>query len=170
MLLAEPRCATNASMQYWLMKSEPGDYSIDDLERDGTEHWDGIRNYQARNLMRDQMEIGDRVLFYHSNAKPPGVVGVAEIASGPYPDHTQFDPKSKYHDPKSDPDNPRWIMVDVKVVEKLPRMVSLPELREYPELAEMVLLNRSRLSVQPVTREQYEFILDRAQEPAPTSD
>jgi predicted RNA-binding protein with PUA-like domain len=153
-------------MQYWLMKSEPGDYSIDDLERDGTEHWDGIRNYQARNLMRDQMQVGDRVLFYHSNAKPPGVVGVAEIASAPYPDHTQFDPEAKYHDPKSDPANPRWIMVDVKFVEKLPRMVSLPELREYAELADMVLLNRSRLSVQPVTREQYAFILDRAREPA----
>ncbi len=169
-MIYEVRCGTNASMQYWLMKSEPGDYSIDDLKRDGTEHWDGVRNYQARNLMRDQMEIGDRVLFYHSNAKPPGVVGVAEIGSGPYPDHTQFDPESKYHDPKSDPDDPRWIMVDVKFVEKLPRMVTLPELREYPELAEMVLLNRSRLSVQPVTKGQYEFILDRAQEPAPTSD
>jgi predicted RNA-binding protein with PUA-like domain len=156
-------------MQYWLMKSEPGDYSIDDLELDGTEHWDGIRNYQARNLMRDQMKVGDRVLFYHSNAKPPGVVGVAEIASGPYPDHTQFDSKAKYFDPKSDPDDPRWIMVDIRFVEKLPRMVSLPELREYPELAEMVLLNRSRLSVQPVTKVQYEFILDRARDSAPNS-
>ena len=159
--------ATNGCMQYWLMKSEPGDYSIDDLERDGTEHWDGIRNYQARNLMRDQMEIGDRVLFYHSNAKPPGVVGIAEIASGPYPDHTQFDPEEKYYDAKSDPEDPRWIMVDVEFVEKLPRMVGLPELREYEELSEMVLLNRSRLSVQPVTKEQYEFIVDRAGEPEP---
>jgi predicted RNA-binding protein with PUA-like domain len=116
------------------------------------------------------MEAGDRVLFYHSNAQPPGVVGVAEIASGPYPDHTQFDPNEKYYDPKSDPDDPRWIMVDVKFVEKLPRMVSLRELREYQELADMVLLNRSRLSVQPVTKQQYEFILDRAQEPAPEKD
>ena len=160
------RCATNAPMQYWLMKSEPGDYSIDDLERDGTEHWDGIRNYQARNIMRDQMQVGDRVLFYHSNAKPPGVVGVAEIASGPYTDHSQFDPQAKYFDPKSDPQEPRWIMVDVKFVEKLPRMVSLPELRGCPELTDMVLLNRSRLSVQPVTQEQYAYILDRAREPA----
>ncbi len=149
-------------MRYWLMKSEPGDYSIDDLERDGTEHWDGIRNYQARNLMRDEMEVGDRVLFYHSNAKPPGVVGIAEVASGPYPDHTQFDPDAKYFDPKSDPDNPRWIMVDVKFIEKLPRLVSLHELKEYPELSDMVLLNRSRLSVQPVTKEQFEFIVDLA--------
>ena len=154
-------------MQYWLMKSEPGDYSIDDLERDGTEHWDGIRNYQARNLMRDQMQIGDRVLFYHSNAQPPGVVGIAEIASGPYADHTQFDPNEKYYDPKSDPDDPRWIMIDVRFVEKLPRLVSLPELRGYPELVDMVLLNRSRLSVQPVAKAEYEFILDRAREPAP---
>jgi len=149
-------------LRYWLMKSEPEDYSIDDLQRDGTEHWDGIRNYQARNLMRDQMEVGDSVLFYHSNAKPPGVVGLARIASGAYPDHTQFDPGAKYFDPKSDPDNPRWIMVDVTFVEKLPRLVSLHELKEYPELADMVLLNRSRLSVQPVTQEQFDFIVDLA--------
>ncbi|MGZ8786074.1 MAG: EVE domain-containing protein [Acidimicrobiia bacterium] len=125
-------------MQYWLMKSEPGDYSIDDLERDGTAPWDGIRNYQARNLMRDNMEVGDRVLFYHSNTKPPGVVGVAEIAGRPCPDHTQFDPDAKYFDPPSDRDNPRWIMVDVGFVERLPRMVSLPELRAYRELADLV--------------------------------
>lgn len=149
-------------MRYWLMKSEPGDYSIDDLERDGTEHWDGIRNYQARNLMRDDMEVGDKVLFYHSNAKPPGVVGLAEVASGPYPDHTQFDSKAKYFDPKSDPEDPRWIMVDIKYVKKLPRLVSLHELKEYPELSEMVLLNRSRLSVQPVREAEYEFIVDLA--------
>ena len=144
------------------MKSEPGDYSIDDLKRDGTEHWDGIRNYQARNLMRDDMEVGDKVLFYHSNAKPPGVVGLAAVASGPYPDHTQFDSKAKYFDPKSDPDNPRWIMVDIKFVEKLPRLVSLHELKDYPELSDMVLLNRSRLSVQPVRESEYNFIVDLA--------
>ena len=149
-------------MRYWLMKSEPDAYSIDDLERDGTEHWDGIRNYQARNLMRDEMEIGDRVLFYHSNAKPPGVIGLAEIASGPYTDHTQFDPAEEYFDPKSDPDNPRWIMVDIRFIEKLPRLVSLHELKDYPELTDMVLLNRSRLSVQPVTSDQYEFIVELA--------
>jgi len=154
-------------MRYWLMKSEPDDYSIDDLQRDGIEHWDGVRNYQARNLMRDEMSIGDRVLFYHPNAKPPGVVGIAEIVSGPYPDHTQFDPTDKHFDPNSSEDEPRWIMVDVEFVEKLPRLVPLPELREYPELSDMVLLNRSRLSVQPVTKAEYEFILDRAREPAP---
>ena len=153
-------------MRYWLMKSEPDAYSIDDLERDGTEHWDGIRNYQARNLMRDEMQIGDRVLFYHSNAKPPGVVGIAEIASGPYVDHTQFDPEQKYFDPKSNPENPRWIMVDVSSVEKLPRLVSLHELKEHPQLAGMVLLNRSRLSVQPVTSDQFDFIVDLARSDA----
>jgi predicted RNA-binding protein with PUA-like domain len=146
------------------MKSEPGDYSIDDLEADGTTHWDGVRNYQARNLMRDEMAVGDRILFYHSNAKPPGVVGLAEVARTAYPDHTQFDPEDKHFDPKSDPDDPRWIMVDVKFVEKLPREVGLPELKEYPELEDMVLLNRSRLSVQPVTKEQFEFIVARARE------
>lgn len=154
-------------MNHWLIKSEPDAYSIDDLERDGTEHWDGIRNYQARNLMRDEMAIGDRVLFYHSNSKPPGVVGLCEVASGPYPDHTQFDPESNYHDPKSDPDDPRWIMVDMRFVEKFPRKVGLPELREYPELADMVLLNRSRLSIQPVSDAEFEFIVDLARRPAP---
>jgi predicted RNA-binding protein with PUA-like domain len=154
-------------MRYWLMKSEPEAYSIDDLERDGVEHWDGVRNFQARNLMRDEMSVGDRVLFYHSNAKPPGVVGIAEVASAAYPDHTAFDPGSRYFDPDSDPEDPRWMMVDVRFVERLPRMVSLPELRTYPELSGMVLLNRSRLSVQPVTEEHYAFIVARAHEPAP---
>lgn len=154
-------------MRYWLMKSEPDAYSLDDLERDGTTHWDGVRNYQARNLMRDEMSVGDRVLFYHSNAKPPGVVGIAEVASEAYPDHTAVDPGETYFDPTSDPDDPRWFMVDVRFVERLPRMVSLPELKTYPELQEMVLLNRSRLSVQPVTEAEYRFILERASEPAP---
>ena len=154
-------------MRYWLMKSEPDAYSIDDLERDGTEHWDGIRNYQARNLMRDEMAVGDRVLFYHSNAKPPGVVGIAEIASGAYPDHTQFDPDEKYFDPKSDPESPRWLMVDVRFVEKLPRLVSLHEIKATPRLADMVLVNRSRLSVQPVTKQEFELIVDMAGAPPP---
>lgn len=154
-------------MKYWLIKSEPEAYSIDDLERDGTEHWDGIRNYQARNIMRDEMAIGDRVLFHHSNAKPPGVVGIAEVASEPYPDHTQFDPKSPYFDEKSDPDDPRWIMVDMKFVEKLPRMVGLPELRQHSALADMALLNRSRLSVQPVTKREFDYIARLATKPAP---
>jgi len=154
-------------MHYWLMKSEPGDYSVDDLESDGVTHWDGVRNYQARNLMRDEMHVGDHVLFYHSNAKPPSVVGIAEVAREAYPDHTQFDPKDPHFDPKSDPDEPRWIMVDIRFVEKLPRPVGLPELKTYPELSGMVLLNRPRLSVQPVTEAEFEFIVARASDPAP---
>lgn len=155
----------NRVVNHWLVKSEPDAYSIDDLERDGVEHWDGIRNYQARNIMRDEMRVGDRVLFYHSNAKPPGVVGICEVASEPYPDHTAFDPDEKYYDPKSDPADPRWVMVDMKFIEKLPRMVGLPELREEEELQDMVLLNRSRLSVQPVTPDQFAHIVALAHEP-----
>ncbi len=148
--------------KHWLMKSEPYAYSIDDLERDGVTWWDGVRNYAARNLMRDRMRIGDRVLFYHSNARPPGVVGIAEVCRESYPDHTQFDSESKYFDPKASPENPRWFMVDVRFVEKFPRMVSLPEIRATPKLADMVLVNRSRLSVQPVAPEEYERIVAMA--------
>jgi predicted RNA-binding protein with PUA-like domain len=153
-------------MRYWLIKSEPDAYSIDDLERDGTEHWDGVRNYQARNIMRDEMTVGDRVLFHHSNAKPPGVAGIAEVASGPYPDHTQFDPESNYFDETSDPADPRWIMVDVRFVEKFPRVVGLPELKKHAALADMVLLNRSRLSVQPVSKKEFDYIVRLATRPA----
>ena len=148
--------------QHWLMKSEPYVYSIDDLERDGTTHWDGVRNYAARNLMRDKMRIGDRVLYYHSNATPPGVAGIAEVCRESYPDFTQFDPASKYHDPKATNENPRWFMVDVRFVEKFEREVGLPEIRATPELARMVLVNRSRLSVQPVTEDEYEHMLGMA--------
>ncbi len=154
-------------MRYWLMKSEPESFSIEDLERVGTEPWDGIRNYTARNIMRDEMKVGDRVLFYHSNAKPPGVAGIAEVASEPYPDPTQFDPEAKYFDPKSDPSDPRWILVDVSFVERLPRFVGLPELREQGALADMVLLNRSRLSVQPVTKQQFDHIVGLARSAPP---
>ncbi|MDH3308584.1 MAG: EVE domain-containing protein [Acidimicrobiia bacterium] len=154
-------------MQYWLVKSEPGAYSIVDLRRDEVEHWDGVRNYQARNLMRDDMEVGDRVLFYHSNAKPPGVVGVAEVASEPYPDHTSWDPESPYFDPKSSPDNPRWFMVDLRYVDTLARLVSLDEIKQDPALAGMVLVNRSRLSVQPVGAAEFHHILDLADRPDP---
>lgn len=152
-------------MRYWLFKSEPEAFSIEDLERVGTEPWDGIRNHQARNSMRDDMAVGDRILFYHSNAKPPGVVGVAEVASEAHPDPTAFDPAGKYFDPKSDPDDPRWLLVDVRYVETFPRLVSLDELRTVPELAGMVLLQRSRLSIQPVTVEQFELIRDLAHRP-----
>jgi len=145
--------------QYWLMKSEPYVYSIDDLERDGTTYWDGVRNYAARNLMRDKMRIGDSVLFYHSNAKPPGVVGLAEVVRESYPDFTAWDPDDKHFDPKSPEDNPRWFMVDIKFGRKFPEMVPLPRLRETAGLEKMALLNRSRLSVQPVAEDEFNIIL-----------
>ena len=118
-------------MTYWLIKSEPDAYSIDDLERDGREMWDGIRNYQARNTMRDDMKIGDEVFFYHSNCKEPGIVGIARVASEPYPDPTQFDKKSKYFDPKSDKDNPRWCLVDIEFVRKTKRNLTLSEIKAH---------------------------------------
>jgi predicted RNA-binding protein with PUA-like domain len=144
-------------MNYWLMKSEPGSYSIDDLARDGRTMWDGVRNYRARNYMKEMKE-GDLVLFYHSNADPPGVAGVAKVAREAYADPTQFDPKSKYHDPKAEEDAPRWWLVDVQFVEKLDAVVGLPEIKAEPSLAEMVLVNNSRLSVQPVTTAEFEKV------------
>lgn len=148
-------------MNYWLMKSEPDVFSLDDLRacRNQTEPWDGIRNYQARNFMRDEMAVGDRILFYHSNTKPPGVVGIAEVASQPYPDPTAFDPESNYYDPKSDPENPRWVLVDVKFVSAFKRLVPLDEIKTLPECAEMRLIQRgNRLSITPVTRSEFEAI------------
>ena len=140
------------------MKTEPESYSIEDLRRDGTTSWDGIRNYTSRNYMWHEMSVGDPVLFYHSSTKPPGVVGLARVASEPYPDHTAWDEDSKYFDPKSTPEEPRWWMVDVAFVEAFPRKVTLDEIRGVPELADMPLVNKSRLSVQPVTPEQFELI------------
>lgn len=151
-------------MRHWLIKSEPDAYSIDDLAADGTTHWDGVRNYQARNLMR-QMEVGDRVLFYHSRLRPPGVVGLAEVVREAYPDHTAWDQDSEYFDPKSTPAEPRWFMVDVGFVEKFDRMVSIDQLRDHPQLSDMVLLKRSRLSVQPVTAEEFALIVELARGP-----
>lgn len=150
-------------MRRWLVKSEPGSYSIWDLERDGVTPWDGVRNYQARNLMRDDMKVGDPVLFYHSNADPPGVAGVAEVASKPYPDPTQFDPASKYLDPKSDPDSPRWMLVDIGFVRRFPEVVPLARLRDDPKLDGMPLLQKGqRLSVQPVEARHFKHILSLA--------
>ncbi|HLU52789.1 MAG TPA: EVE domain-containing protein [Acidimicrobiia bacterium] len=151
-------------MRRWLMKSEPDDYSIDDLAADGRTHWDGVRNYQARNYMRDEMRVGDMVLFYHSVVRPPGVVGLAEVVTEAYPDHTAWDPDSKYYDPKSSPEDPRWFMVDVAFVEKFARMVTIDEIRSHPELSEMVLLHRPRLSVQPVTDQEFEIVVALARE------
>ena len=148
------------TMAYWLMKSEPDTYSIDDLERDGREMWDGIRNYQARNMMRDDMRVGDKAFFYHSACKVPAVVGVMTIASEPYPDPTQFDPESKYYDPKSTEEEPRWLLRDVEFVSKLERPVTLSELRTHPQLEGMILLRRgNRLSITPVDKEHWDFIL-----------
>ena len=144
--------------RYWLMKSEEEVYSIRDLEGDGSTHWEGVRNFEARNLMRDQMKVGDGVLFYHSNAKPPGVAGVAEVARTGYPDHFAFDKKNKYFDPKSDSDNPRWFMVDVAFVEAFREVLRLEEIRATPELGEMALVKRARLSVQPVEKEAFQLI------------
>lgn len=150
-------------MQYWLMKSEPDVFGIDHLRKmpKQTEHWDGVRNYQARNMLRDQMQVGDRVFFYHSNCDVPGIVGIAKIVRAGYPDHTALDPDSKYYDPKSDPDNPRWFMVDVKFERKLKRTISLNELKADPELGDMTLVQRgNRLSIMPVTAAQWQYILD----------
>ncbi len=147
-------------MRYWLMKSEPEEFSIDDLERRGIEPWNGVRNYQARNYLRDQMRVGDGVLFYHSNCAEPGVVGLAEIAGAARPDPTQFDPASDYHDPASTPDAPRWLLVDVRFVRRLARTITLAELKDRPELGDFALTRRgNRLSVMPVTPAQWTFIL-----------
>ena len=143
---------------YWLIKSEPDVYSIHDLERDGHTHWEGVRNYQARNFMRDAMNIGDEVLFYHSNADPTGVAGLARVARAAYPDRSALDPQSHYFDPKATEADPRWVMVDVEFVEAFPQVVPLSTLRDTPALAAMPLLNRSRLSVQPVTEHEFEVI------------
>jgi predicted RNA-binding protein with PUA-like domain len=144
--------------RYWLMKSEPEVYSIDDLARDGTTHWDGVRNYQARNFMRDDMRPGDGVLFYHSNAKPPGVAGVAEVVRAGYPDHTARDPESRYFDPRASDADPRWYMVDIRFVLKFQDFVPLSTLRTTPGLEEMLAVTKSRLSVQPVTRAEFEIV------------
>ena len=147
-------------MQHWLMKSEPGNYSIDDLKADRVTWWDGVRNYQVRNMMRDDFQKGDLAFFYHSECKEPGIVGIMTVASGAYPDPTAFDPKEKYFDPKSDPENPRWLMVDIRYRRKLKRPITLKELRTHDELAEMPLLRRgNRLSITPVTPGQWAFIM-----------
>ncbi|KAK9716983.1 hypothetical protein K7432_006507 [Basidiobolus ranarum] len=158
--------------KYWLMKAEPNSrlvkgvdvkFSIDDLQAcpNQTSSWEGVRNYEARNLLRDQIKPGDHVLFYHSNCKPPGISGLATIVKGGYVDHTAFDPKHPYYDPKSDIQKPKWYMVDVKFVRKLKRFISLKELQGYKstKLSKMPLINRGRLSVQPVGKEEFDFVL-----------
>ena len=147
-------------MQFWLIKSEPETYSIDDLKEFQTDHWDGIRNYQVRNFFRDQMKIGDKAFFYHSNCKEPGIVGLMEIASEAYPDHTAFNSKEKYFDAKSDPENPRWLMLDVIYIRHTKRNITLSELRDHSSLKEMRLLQKgNRLSVIPMTKKEWDYIL-----------
>jgi predicted RNA-binding protein with PUA-like domain len=147
-------------MKYWLMKSEPDTFSIDDLKRKGTEPWDGVRNYQARNFMRDGMKVGDKIFFYHSNTEVPGIVGIATVASPAYPDESQFNKKSKYYDEKATREEPRWVLIDVKFERKLARIISLEELKNRDELVDMPLVRKgNRLSVMPVAKSDWDFIL-----------
>lgn len=149
-------------MNYWLMKSEPEAFSINDLinRPNQTEHWDGVRNYQARNMMRDAMKRGDQVFFYHSNCAEPGIVGIMEVVREGYPDFLAFDPDDKHFDPKSDPAKPTWTMVDVKYVKTLSRTITLAELKQKQELSDLALVRRgTRLSIMPVSKEQWDFIL-----------
>jgi predicted RNA-binding protein with PUA-like domain len=145
--------------RYWLMKSETDVYPLEQLRKDGSAEWTGVRNYEARNLMRDEMRIGDGVLFYHSNVEPSQVVGIAEVCSEPHPDPTQFDKKSEYYDPKSTKEQPRWMLVDIKYVEAFERPVTLAQIKTAKGLENMALIRRGRLSVQPVTPEEWEIVL-----------
>ena len=148
-------------MNYWLFKSEPDEYSIDDLQGEpaGFAVWDGIRNYQARNFLRDAVAVGDGVLFYHSSCKHVGIAGTAEVVQAGYPDPAQFDPDSRYFDPKATPEAPRWYCVDIRFRSRLEPLIPLAELRAIPALADMVLLNQGRLSIQPVQPAQWALIL-----------
>jgi len=149
-------------MNYWLFKSEPECFGIDHLAKctKQTTCWDGVRNYQARNMMRNEMRVGDQGFFYHSNSLPAGIVGLVEVVKAAYPDHTQFDPEAEHFDPKSSFDNPRWFMVDVKLIKKFPRILTLSEMRQNPLLSTLMILRKgSRLSITPVTPEEYEVIV-----------
>jgi len=147
-------------MSYWLMKSEPDEFSIDDLAKRRTEPWSGVRNYQARNYMRDGMRVGDGVFFYHSSCAEPGIVGIAEVSRAAYPDPTQFDPRSDYFDAGSNREEPRWLMVEVRFKRKLKRNITLAELKERRELRDLILLRPgNRLSVSPVSKAHWDFIL-----------
>lgn len=159
MLAPSARRGLDFGVKYWLIKSEPDVFGIDDLKRVGREPWNGVRNYQARNSMRDEMKVGDRALFYHSNAKPPGVVGIAEVVSEPYPDETQFDPGSEYFDPKAARDEPRWMLVDFGYVRHFPEMVTLDAMKADKALDGMLVTRRGqRLSIMPVERKHFERV------------
>lgn len=163
-MLTQPglrRCNLRWAMRYWLFKSEPDCFSIDDLSRrpKQTTCWDGVRNYQARNMLRDEIKKGDLVFFYHSNCNPPGIAGIAEVVKNAYPDHTAWDIHNDHFDPGSTPDNPRWYMVDVKFVEKFPDLISLDELKKHPKLKDMIINRKgNRLSVTPVTADEWKVI------------
>jgi predicted RNA-binding protein with PUA-like domain len=149
-------------MKYWLFKSEPTTFNIDDLSRapKQTTNWEGVRNYQVRNMLRDDISVGDKVFFYHSNCNPPGIVGIMEVIKAGYPDESAYDSKSKYYDPKSLPTKPLWYQVDVRFIKKLPRCIALDELKKYAALKNMPLLRKgNRLSITPLVKEEWEFIL-----------
>jgi predicted RNA-binding protein with PUA-like domain len=149
-------------MAYWLMKSEPDVFSIEDLKArpKSTEHWDGVRNYQARNMMRDQMETGDKIFFYHSSCPQPGIAGIAEVVREAYSDDSAQNPESRYYDPKASPEDPRWVMVDVKFVRKLTRLITLSEIKSEPALQKMALVKKgSRLSIMAVSKEEWQQVL-----------
>lgn len=153
-------------MKFWLMKSEPDVFGIDDLRRKGKKgaHWDGVRNYQARNFLRDEMKKGDLAFFYHSNANPPGIVGIMEISSAAYPDFTAFDPEDPHYDPKSSEDNPRWYMVDVVHRKTFAKPLSLQDLKQISGLEEMLILRRgNRLSITPVSEREWQIINELAE-------
>ena len=145
--------------RHWLMKSEPGVFSIDHLARDGSTTWEGVRNYQARNFMRDDMRPGDPVLFYHSNADPTGVAGLARVSRTGLPDPSALDPASEYFDPKASEEDPRWMMVEIEFSERFPAVVTLDDLRAAPGLEKMLVINKSRLSVQPVTPAEFDVVV-----------
>lgn len=147
-------------MNYWLFKSEPDAFSIDDLKKKGTSPWDGVRNFKARNYMRDEAKVGDLVLFYHSSCKPPGVAGIARVSRESFPDLSALDPKSQYYDPKATKEKPIWYMVEVKFVKKFDQLIPLEQLKTEPGLEDMVILRKgNRLSITPVTKKQYEIIV-----------
>lgn len=151
-------------MQYWLFKTEPSAFGIEDLKAmpQQTEHWDGVRNYQARNFLRDQIKLGDQVFIYHSSCKDVGIVGLAEVVKEGYVDHTQFDPEAKYYDPKAKADNPRWYMVDIKFKQQYANLLSLAEIKAMPEIAELGLVKKgARLSVMPVEEQEANILLTR---------
>ena len=151
--------------RYWLLKSEPSSYSYDDLVKDGASEWDGVRNFQARNLLRDEIQEGDGVLFYHSSTKPMAVVGTATVVRSGYPDHTAWDLDSDHPDPKSTPEKPLWYMVDIKAEQRFAHPVTLDRMRRAPGLEQMMLLRQGRLSVQPVTAEEWEVVVEMGSRP-----